>query len=175
MPLRVPKPRCPRHRPYTVTNDAQSRPTRTLLVVDDQHGVCVSLEFFFVGQGYRVLTAGSGQSAIGLIETEQVDGAFIDVHMPGMNGFDTCIALQSRSAAMGRELRVWLMTGAYQRSVETRAKELGAVAVFSKPFDFSELTRRIKEGFAAPLPTPMPLPSASCAIAGDTGGRDAAP
>lgn len=149
-------------------------PTRTILVVDDQASVCVSLAYFFGSEGYRILTAASGQSAISIVETEQVDGAFIDVHMPVMNGFDTCIALQSRSAAVGRELRVWLMTGAYQRSVEVRAKELGALGVFSKPFEFATLIRRIEEGFASPLPVPTSLPSAPCAVAGDSGGRETA-
>lgn len=68
-------------------------PQRTLLVVDDQHGVCVSLSFLLSGVGYRVIAAESGRTAIALLDSELIDGAIIDVHMPGMNGFETCVAL----------------------------------------------------------------------------------
>ncbi len=136
-----------------------------MLVVDDQHGVCVSLSYLLETAGYVVRTAASGQTAIAMAENETIDGALIDVHMPVMNGFDTCIALQSRAATLGRSIRVWFMTGAYTSVLERRCTEVGGLGVFSKPFEFSDLLARIKEGLSS-VPASPPLPSRSSAVAG---------
>ena len=143
---------------------------RTLLVVDDQHGVCVSLSFLLSGAGYRVLTADSGRTAVAMLDSEHIDGAVIDVHMPGMNGFDTCLALQTRVAALGRALHVWFMTGAFTTVLERRCLEVGGIAVFHKPFQFPETLAQLAAGFAAP---PPPLPAPSC-VAADNGDKPGA-
>lgn len=152
-------------------DSSQASGARTLLIVDDQHSVCVSLSYLLSGSAYRVTTAESGQSAIGLAETGSFDGALIDVHMPGMNGFDTCIALQSKAAAVGRVLRVWFMTGAFTSVLERRCAELGALGVFRKPFDFPSFLAQLESGFDRPIPIPTPTPALSCIAIDDTTDR----
>ncbi len=127
-------------------------PPRTILVVDDQHGVCVSLAYFLELAGYRVLTAESGPSAVALAEKEVIDGAVIDVHMPVVNGFDTCLRLQSQAGVTRRELRVWFMTGACTSELERRGVELGALGVFRKPFDSPSFLEQLEHGFASARP-----------------------
>lgn len=148
-----------------------------MLVVDDQPGVCASLHFLLGAAGYKVVTAESGRAAIALAETECFDGALIDIHMPGMNGFDTCIALQNRAGALGRGLRVWFMTGAYQSTLETRCAELGGLDIFHKPFDFSDLLTQLERGLSSPLPSLTSLPSLPCVVAesGDDAARNGSP
>lgn len=147
------------------TNPELPRNGRTLLVVDDEPGVRLSLSFLLTGEGYKILPADSGRMAIAMFDAEAADGAIIDVHMPGMNGLDTCIALQGRAAGLGRPLRVWFITGAFTRDLERRCLQVGGTSVFPKPFDWSLMPARLAEGFAAPpfppaLPPPrLPVPS----------------
>lgn len=141
-----------------------------MLVVDDQHGVCVSLSYLLETAGYVVRTAASGRAAIALAENETIDGALIDVHMPVMNGFDTCIALQRRTRPLGRPMRVWFMTGAFTSVLQRRCTEVGGLGVFSKPFEFSDLLARIEQGLSSSVPASPPLPSLSCAVAGTGDG-----
>ncbi len=144
---------------------------RTMLVVDDQHSVCMALAYFLEWSGYRVLTAESGLAAIATVEKEPIDGALIDVHMPVMNGFDTCLRLQGHARSLGRELRVWFMTGAHSTVLERRGAEVGAFAVFRKPFDHSAFLARLEHDFSSPL---LPLPATTSAE-GDGVSADASP
>ncbi len=135
---------------------------RTLLVIDDQTSVCTSLAYFLELANYRVLTAESGAAALALAEQHSIDGALIDVHMPVMNGFDTCLRLQGQAQTQGRALRVWFMTGAFSRGFERRSADLGALGVIQKPFNHPAFLARLEEGFSSPLPpVPSGAPSAN--------------
>lgn len=74
------------------------------------------------------------------------------LHMPVMNGFETCLRLQAQATALGRTLRVWFIAGAPTRLVERRAVELGAFGVFSKPFAYPAFVEQMAQGFSSPLP-----------------------
>ncbi len=130
-----------------------------MLIFDDQPGVRTSLEYLLRRAGYRVLSAESGPAAIALAERESIEGALIDVHMPVMNGFDACVRLQAQATSLGRELRVWFMTGGFTSDVVRRGAELGALGVFAKPFDFSVFLARLDHGFASPVPFMPPQPA----------------
>jgi len=112
----------------------------------------MSLEYCLEIAGYKGLTAESGPTAVALAEKEPVDGALIDVHMPVMNGFDTCLRLQDHARSLGRELRVWFMMGAHSSALEPRSAELGAFGVLRKPFDWTAFLARLEHDFSSPVP-----------------------
>lgn len=142
-----------------------------MLIVDDQHGVCVSLAFLFEAAGYRVLMAESGHAALTVFESEQVDGAMIDVHMPIMNGFSVCEALLARAAALRRTVHVWFMTGAYTDALQRRCSEAGGIRVFRKPFDFPGIWSALETDFAGPASVPcVPSVITTGAPSGNGGG-----
>lgn len=91
----------------------------------------------------RVLTAPNGAEGLELARREPVDGAFIDVQMPRMNGLDMCRHLQDDPRTAG--IPVVLMT-AHQASPELRAEglEVGAYDFISKPISNVEMLARIK-------------------------------
>lgn len=119
----------------------------TLLLVDDQDTVLRVLEYVFTSRGHRVLTARSGAAAVELLRNGQAHAALIDMHMPEMDGFQTTEALLDLAQQRGDKLRVWMMTGAFSTMAQKRAREVGAVALLAKPFDFSaflaELAREL--------------------------------
>lgn len=140
---------------------SSARESRCLLVVDDQPSVRVSLEFLLGGEGFRVVTTGSGPEAIERMGRQFIDGALIDVHMPIMNGFETCQQLQGLAVKAGRPLWVWFMTGAGRASVEKRCVELGALGVLGKPFDRLSLIDLLENGFKSPALTGRAISVAS--------------
>lgn len=131
------------------TPQLQNCSSRTLLVVDDQHSVRLLLEFALGVAGYRVVSAASGWEAMERAAKVAIDGALIDVHMPGLDGFETSRRLQAAAHAAGRSLRVWFMTGTAGAAIARRAAELGALGVLLKPFDHPALTAQLDAGFAA--------------------------
>jgi len=127
---------------------------RTILVIDDNHSVRESLRFLFERRGYNVLVADSGQAGIELAAAHPVDGAMIDVQMPGMNGIEVCRKLREQSAAAGRPIAVWMMTGGRSPELTRLSLEAGALALLAKPFDLPELFQRFDEQLGPVTPPP---------------------
>lgn len=63
---------------------------QSVLIVDDEADICDTLQMFLEANipGVRVLTAGSGPEALGLLEREPVDLIISDYRMPGMDGLE---------------------------------------------------------------------------------------
>lgn len=123
--------------------------SRTIVIVDDEPSVRVSLEYVLSSAGYSTLVAESGAAAVTAMDGNAIDAALIDVHMPVMSGFDTCLRLKAKAAERGRNLAVWLMTGACSARVQTRAAAIGAMAVFVKPFDYPAFFATLEAGLSA--------------------------
>ena len=135
---------------------------RTLLITDDHDSVLRTLEYVLTAHGYRVLLASSGKTAIEMCQSALVDAALVDLHMPGMDGFQTCAALAAQAREQGRTLPVWLMSAALTSAARIRAEEVGAVAFFSKPFDCEVFASDVEKFFATPPQPAQPLPSSFC-------------
>jgi CheY-like chemotaxis protein len=129
---------------------------RTLLVVDDNRSVRESLKFLLLRRGYAVLVAENGPEAIATAQQHVIDGALVDVNMPGMNGVEVCRILREHAAAAGRPIAVWMMTGARTPEVLKLAKEAGALDLLGKPFDLHALYRRFEDQFASSGDAPKP-------------------
>lgn len=121
---------------------------RTFLVIDDNESVRESLKFLLVRRGFSVLVAEDGYEALRIAAEHPIDGAMVDVNMPGMNGIEVCRALRERAAATGREIAIWMMTGGRSPELVRLSREAGALDLLGKPFDLPALYRRFEEYFA---------------------------
>ena len=74
--------------------DDDSDKPATVLIVDDDPGARLLLGTALEMAGFRVATAADGAAAIAAFQAQPSDCIVLDVVMPGMNGFDTCIALR---------------------------------------------------------------------------------
>ncbi len=69
--------------------------SRTILIMDDDAGARTVLQCMLEPEGYDVVLADSGEQAIALASTLQVDAFLLDLEMPRMDGTDVCRALRS--------------------------------------------------------------------------------
>ena len=60
---------------------------KTVLIVDDDEGMRETLTVI-LRRDYRVLRAATGESALQMMEKEEVDLMLLDVRLPGINGFE---------------------------------------------------------------------------------------
>src|SRR3546814_10167526 len=72
-------------RPQAPAADAAC-PAASILIIDDEPEVAQMLADILASQGHRVVTAGSGQKALRLIEGERFDVILSDVRMPELDG-----------------------------------------------------------------------------------------
>jgi DNA-binding NtrC family response regulator len=111
----------------------------TILVVDNNEGVCAFLEAALRDQDFTVFTASSGRKAINLFREQTIDIVLMDVKMPDLSGPETLKMLQS----IRPDVPCFFMTAG---SPLTKKLLGGAIEVFEKPFrNFSEVVRIFSE------------------------------
>ena len=81
--------------------------------------------------GYEVETFGSATEFLGTSPVERAGCLILDVHMPGMDGFQ----LQQELNSLGAQLPIILITADRDPGVGDRGTKAGAVGFLQKPFD----------------------------------------
>ena len=114
--------------------------TITILAVDDQPANLRLLDAVLSPRGYRVIRATSGEQALELLPSSDVDLVLLDIVMPGIDGYEVCRRI--RSAPETAFLPVVMITASGHQE-KARAIEAGADDFVSKPFDQSELLARV--------------------------------
>jgi len=113
-----------------------------LLAVDDNPKSLKVLAAMLAPQGYQVDYAFSGQEAITTLETESYDLILLDIMMPGMDGYETCIRI--KSVNRNRLIPVIFLTARTDMASLNKAFTSGGVDYIIKPFSSEELLARIK-------------------------------
>jgi DNA-binding NtrC family response regulator len=110
----------------------------TVLVVDDEAGLRRVLERILVRHGYRVLSAGSAETAYELLTTEEADALLLDIHLPTMSGLALYLAIIHRWPAL--EGRIAIMTGDAEADEVRTWLEHHRCTVLRKPFNLEQVT-----------------------------------
>ena len=116
-----------------------ARDVPLLAVVDDDEDVRVALARLVVSVGFAVESYASGAEFLRSIEDHEPDCVVLDLHMPGMNGFDVQVALARAHAAVP----VLVITGHDTPESRARALRLGAKRYLCKPVDDEALLAAI--------------------------------
>ncbi|EGO64575.1 response regulator [Acetonema longum] len=121
----------------------------TILVIDDQPGIRRLLTEVLAENGYTVANASNGYE--GLQKARELKPALIlmDMKMPGMDGIETLRELKR----LGQGGKVIMMTAYGELDLVNEAKEIGAAAYITKPFDIIELCQLIQTSLNEPSDT----------------------
>jgi FixJ family two-component response regulator len=117
-----------------------TKPRPLIAVVDDEESIRKALTRLLQSAGLNVETFPSGITFLASIETRRPDCVILDLHMPGMNGFE----VQARLAETVVPVPVVIITG--QDSAETHDRALAGrpIAYLRKPVDDLTLLDAIK-------------------------------
>ena len=116
--------------------------TRTVLLVDDEPNIILSLEFLIEQAGYEARVARDGDAALKSIEERKPDLVLLDVMLPKRDGFDVCEKIRANPA--WNDIRVIMLTAKGRDSERERGLALGADAYITKPFSTREAMEQIK-------------------------------
>ncbi|HZI64610.1 MAG TPA: response regulator [Thermoanaerobaculia bacterium] len=144
--------------------------TRTILLADDSVTIQKVVELTFVDEGYRVIAVGNGADAAARLAEVAPDIAILDVHMPGVNGFELC----RRVKDWRPEAPVLLLVGTFEPFDKGEYSASGADAFLKKPFDSQELLRQVEDLLRTSTPPAAVSADAAApdAAAGDLGAGE---
>jgi DNA-binding response OmpR family regulator len=129
------------------------RPPRVLIVEDDPDTLVI-LRVNLQAAGIEPILAGDGRTAITRIEAEDPDAVLLDVLLPGIDGWTVLEELHE----MGDPVPVIVCSGKNNLSDIQRARELGAVAYLTKPFDIDRLVGAATEAVGVRQRVRQPAP-----------------
>ncbi|HEX9770106.1 MAG TPA: response regulator [Kiloniellales bacterium] len=116
--------------------------TRTVLLVDDEPNIILSLEFLIEQAGYRSRVARDGEAALKAIEQSKPDLVLLDVMLPKRDGFDVCQTIRANPA--WNDIRIVMLTAKGRDSEREKGLALGADAYITKPFSTREAMEQIR-------------------------------
>jgi two-component system, sensor histidine kinase and response regulator len=113
-----------------------------ILLVDDNPQNLQVLGKLLQEEKYKIEFALNGESALEWLSNKQFDLILLDLHMPGMNGFEVCKKIRSDKEM--HELPIIFLSAESERESILKGFEVGAQDYVTKPFDNRELLARVK-------------------------------
>ena len=105
----------------------------TILVADDSPTIRRLVTQTFADANFRIVEVNNGDAAIKTFEEVRPSVVLADIYMPGKNGYQVCTYVRNHPQL--RQTPVVLLVGAFDAFDENAAKESGATASITKPFE----------------------------------------
>jgi diguanylate cyclase (GGDEF)-like protein len=127
----------------------QSRMTLTdslfngvILIVDDNPTNLSVLSIALKAAGYKIRVAMDGESAIEQVKEDAPELILLDVQMPGIDGFETCLRLKADQAT--QDIPIIFITASTDLDNKVKGLSVGAVDYITKPFQQKEVLARVR-------------------------------
>lgn len=114
----------------------------TILAVDDAQDTLMLLEFDLQSEGYEVITANDGETAISILAKQKVDLILLDLYMPGLSGLETLEKIKGQSEFVNTP--IIMLSASDDENEIVSALELGANDYITKPYIPKVLLARLK-------------------------------
>ncbi len=110
-----------------------------ILVVDDEKAIVDIIEGYLKREGYSVLAAYEGTTALEIAQKQEPDLIILDLMLPGVSGWDICRIVRAKS-----DVPIIMLTARDEVTDRIVGLELGADDYVTKPFEPKELVSRVK-------------------------------
>jgi CheY-like chemotaxis protein len=105
----------------------------TILLADDSPTIQRLVQQTFADTGFNVVSVNNGDAAVRRFQEIRPDVVLADIYMPGKDGYEVCAYVSSHSP--NARVPVVLLVGAFDAFDEGTARQAGAVAHITKPFE----------------------------------------
>ena len=110
-----------------------------ILIVDDNPEIREIIQILLSGEGFYTEEAKDGTAALSLLQTTGFDLIILDIMMPGLNGYQTCLEIRKITNAP-----ILFLSAKTKDSDKTLGFASGGDDYLAKPFSYSELINRVK-------------------------------
>ncbi len=107
----------------------------SVLIIDDEEGICESLSGIFEDEGYSVLTANSGEEALKGLREQTPDLILLDVWLTGLDGIQTLKEIKD----MKPDIPVIMISGHGNIELAITATRMGAYDFLEKPLSLERV------------------------------------
>lgn len=114
----------------------------TVLVVDDDPGTRFLVTESLYPHGFTIKEAATGEQALTLYSTVKPDLILLDVNMPGIDGFETCLKIRKRRD--GHDVPILVITGRDDSASIDAAYSAGASDFIVKPINWPVLIHHVR-------------------------------
>jgi DNA-binding response OmpR family regulator len=121
--------------------EQMTRP-ETILIVDDEPSVCVSLEGVLAREGHRTFSANDGPTALGIMDKQTIDLTLLDLRMPVMDGLELMHIIHERWP----NTVIIVLTGYGTLDSAVRALRHGAHDYLLKPSTPEDIKASVRKG-----------------------------
>lgn len=111
-----------------------------VLIVDDEYKIRDMVKTYLQNEGYIIIEAENGNTALEIIKKDKIDLVLLDVMMPGMDGYQVLREIR----AYQKKLPVIMLTAKTDEVDKLVGLEMGSDDYITKPFSLRELVARMK-------------------------------
>lgn len=126
---------------HTAKRDEPRRDRPTVLVVDDSSSSRTYISSLLEQWDCNIVTAGSGEDGLAKYENQRVDLVFMDVLMPGMDGYEACKKIKNSSAK--KAVPVVMLTAKTSPFDRVRGRIAGCDAYLTKPANLAKFSEAL--------------------------------
>jgi DNA-binding response OmpR family regulator len=116
----------------------------SVVVIDDSPVVLRTLGLVLERSGFDVATATDGEAGLAEVERLAPPLVFVDVMMPGLDGYEVCRRIRASDVAGGRRTHLVMLTGSADEADRVRAEEVGVDEFMTKPFSPTGVIERVR-------------------------------
>ncbi|NIA13474.1 MAG: response regulator [Nitrospiraceae bacterium] len=113
-----------------------------ILIVDDELDVVELIARTLQAEGFDVVCAHDGISALDLVSMENPDLAIVDIMMPMMSGYEVCEQIMSNPQT--KHIPVICVSSAHTPDARAQSLRVGASTLVVKPFMPAELVAQVR-------------------------------
>jgi len=116
---------------------------KSILVVEDEPNIVLSLQFLMKKEGFDVRVANDGEEALAAVQSQAPDLLLLDVMIPKRDGFDVCQTIRSNPDWGG--IYIIMLTAKGREVDREKGIALGANDYVTKPFSTRELIVKVRQ------------------------------
>ena len=114
-----------------------------IIIIDDEQDILTVVTFRLQKQGYTVLTAKNGEEGLKLIRSENPGLIFLDLLMPGVDGYEVAKILKNDEEL--KDIPLIIFTAIENESINRVLKDTGAEGVLRKPYEPAQLMDYVRQ------------------------------